>query len=158
MTFKILFVCTGNICRSPTAHGIFRDLVKNHELQSLVDVDSAGTHGYHIGEGPDHRAVEIAKLKGTDLSTLRARKLEGRDFKDFDIIIAMDQGHMDIMHAMQPEGSTASLKMFLEFSPVNEMRDVPDPYYGSMKDFENVYDLCLEACHGLLNYTKNEIV
>jgi protein-tyrosine phosphatase len=114
-------------------------------------------HGYHIGDGPDERAVRTAHTKGTDLSTLRARKLEQSDFHTFDMIIAMDKGHMEIMRAIEPDRGTASLNMFLEFAPDHGIEDVPDPYYGSIQDFEYVYELCLDASLGLLDFTKEEL-
>lgn len=146
---SVLFVCTGNICRSPTADGVFRKLVEDAGLD--VRVDSAGTHGYHIGEGPDPRTVRAARARGYDLSRLRARKLVVADFDRFDLILAMDRGHLDIMRRLAPVGSAAQLALFSDFAPAPwRGRDVPDPYYGGADGFVEVLDMVEAGSRALL--------
>lgn len=145
MTFRVLFVCTGNICRSPTAEGVFRALVKKAGLESRVEVDSAGTRGYHVGDPPDERAVAVARSRGYDLSQLRARRVTDADFDDFDLILALDRGHLRRLRAMRPEGSRAEARLFL-----SDGRDVPDPYYGDRADFNHALDLIEAGARELL--------
>jgi protein-tyrosine phosphatase len=140
---RILFVCLGNICRSPTAEGVARHL-------GLVDVDSAGTAGYHIGDPPDPRAQRAARARGIDLSGLRARQIERRDFDRFDLLLAMDVNNLAQLERIRPEKSTAELRLFLDFAPHLGLSDVPDPYDGQDRDFERVLDLCFEAGRGLI--------
>ena len=140
---KILFVCLGNICRSPTAEGVARHL-------GLLEVDSAGTAGYHSGDPPDARAQRAAKERGIDLSGLRARQIERRDFDRFDLLLAMDRANLADLEKIRPEKSAAELRLFLEFAPHLGLLDVPDPYYGQDRDFERVLDLCFEAGRGLI--------
>ncbi|MEC7576342.1 MAG: low molecular weight protein-tyrosine-phosphatase [Pseudomonadota bacterium] len=140
---SVLFVCTGNICRSPSADGILRHLAQAKGLD--LKIDSCGTHGYHIGEPPDHRSIETARAKGVDISALRARKIAPQDFEAFDILFAMDQGHMRILEQHCPPEYRHKLQMFL-----SDESDVPDPYYGSQKDFEHVFALCYKACQDIL--------
>ncbi|MFY8094604.1 MAG: low molecular weight protein-tyrosine-phosphatase [Niveispirillum sp.] len=146
---SVLFVCTGNICRSPTADGVFRQLVADAGLDVLVD--SAGTHGYHIGDGPDPRTVRAARDRGYDLSRLRARKLVTDDFNRFDLMLAMDRGHLDIMRRLAPAGSAAQLALFSDFAPAPwRGRDVPDPYYGGAEGFVEVLDMVEAGATALL--------
>lgn len=146
---SVLFVCTGNICRSPTADGVLRKLIADAGLD--VQVDSAGTHGYHIGEGPDSRTVRTARARGYDLSPLRARKLVIADFDRFDLILAMDRGHLEIMRRLAPVGSTAQLALFTDFAPAPwRGRDVPDPYYGGAEGFVEVLDMVEAGARALL--------
>jgi protein-tyrosine phosphatase len=140
---KILFVCTGNICRSPTAEGVLRHLAKEFGLQ--VHVESAGTHDYHVGHPPDERAQEHAKNRGYDLSAKRARQLRKRDFEEFDIIVAMDRGHLELLRVHCPAQHHAKLRMLVRG------HDVPDPYYGGPEGFEQVLDMVEAACLGLLH-------
>ena len=140
----------GNICRSPTAHGVFRALVQERKLQSLIDIDSAGTHAYHVGEAPDRRAQSTAKSRGVDLSDLRARPVTGKDFDQFDYILAMDEDNYAILLNQCPEEAQNKVKLFLSFAPHLNRREVPDPYYGGLKGFENVYDMIEHAAKGLL--------
>ncbi|MHB1205170.1 MAG: low molecular weight protein-tyrosine-phosphatase [Rhodospirillaceae bacterium] len=151
---KILFVCTGNICRSPTAEGVFRHMVEDAGLGNAVTVDSAGTHGYHIGDPPDPRSTAAAAQRGFDLSALRARKVTTADFHDFDLILAMDQGHYAHLAALQPNGARAEVKLFLDFHPEPRAKDVPDPYYGGPEGFNTVLDMIEKAGAALLAHAK----
>lgn len=139
---KLLFVCTGNICRSPTAEAVLRELAKKEGLS--LHVESAGTHDYHVGEPPDERAQHHAKRRGYDLSGQRARHLAKRDFDEFDLIVAMDRGHLRMLQRLSPPQHRGKLRLFLP------ERDVPDPYYGGAQGFEQVLDLVEAACRDLL--------
>ncbi len=143
---RVLFVCTGNICRSPTAEGVLRKLA--HELGVEVHVESAGTHDYHVGNPPDERAQHHARGRGYDLSAQRARQLHKRDFETFDLIVAMDRGHMKLLEQSCPPQHRRKLRMLVEG------RDVPDPYYGGAEGFEQVLDMVEAACRGLLQELK----
>lgn len=147
---RVLFVCTGNICRSPTAEGVFRRAVEAAGLAAVVETDSAGTHGYHIGAAPDPRTVAAARARGVDLSALRARKVVAADFERFDLILAMDEAHHRHLAAQRPPGARAALALFLDFHPVHGEKDVPDPYYGGPAGFEQVLDLIEAAMPHLL--------
>ena len=147
---KVLFVCTGNICRSPTAEGVFRALVEAQGLGAHIFADSAATHGYHIGDPPDARTVAAAKARGFELGALRARKVTAADFTHFDLILAMDRGHLAHLEALRPKGGRAELKLFLAYHPESPSTDVPDPYYGGPEGFEEVLDLCEAASQALL--------
>ncbi len=149
---RVLFVCTGNICRSPTAEGVARHFIETGGLQHLVDVDSAATQGYHVGEPPDPRAVQAAARRGYDLSGLRARKLIPQDYQRFDLLLGMDHGHLKIMKAACPEVYRPRLDLFLRFAPESEFDEVPDPYYGGAQGFDLVLDLCERAVAGLLDH------
>lgn len=138
----VLFVCTGNICRSPTAEAVFRHHVAQAGLLDRFIIDSAGTHGYHVGDAPDHRAIEAAAVHGVDMTGLRARKVERWDFEAFDYIYAMDSGHFQ---ALQSHGGSADLLLFRV-----DGGDVPDPYYGTMADFQAVYDMVFEGAEKVL--------
>lgn len=139
---SVLFLCTGNICRSPTAEALFRDALRSEGLsQADVHFDSAGTHGYHVGEPPDQRAIDTAVAAGIDMSELYARKLTPKDFVDFDYIIAMDASHARFARAMRPDKSKATIGLLLDYHPDFKGRDVPDPYYGSMEDFQSTFEL-----------------
>ncbi len=146
----LLFVCMGNICRSPTAEGVMRVLLERKAPQLCVRLDSAGTHGYHIGAAPDPRSQAAALRRGFDISTLRARRLEPADFQSFDHILVMDQRNLTDARAVAPAGYTTHLQLLLDYAPRQPMREVPDPYYGEPGDFEQVLDLSLAAAHGLL--------
>ncbi len=147
---KVLFVCMGNICRSPTAHGIFFELVKQHGLADTIEVDSAGTHAYHIGKPPDQRAQASALKRGIDISTLRARRVEKNDFEKFDYVLAMDEENYALLDALCPACHKEKLKLFMEYAPHLEQREVPDPYYGGPSAFERVLDMIESATQGLL--------
>lgn len=146
----VLFVCTGNICRSPTAEGIFRHKLKERGLTDDFSVDSAGLIGYHVGESPDPRSQRTAKKYGIDLSRQRARRVVEEDFHTFDYIIAMDQGHLEGLQEMAPAGSPAILELMLNFHPNPDTLEVPDPYYGAGDGFELVFAMLDKALDGFL--------
>ncbi|MBK6982664.1 MAG: low molecular weight phosphotyrosine protein phosphatase [Betaproteobacteria bacterium] len=154
---SVLFVCTGNICRSPTAEGVFRDLARRRGVLERLRIDSAGTHDYHVGEAPDPRAVSHAARRGYDLAPLRARQVCLGDFADFDRILAMDRSHLRQLQAIAPSGSPARLSLFLDHSASRAGLDVPDPYYGGGRGFEEVLDMVEEACARLLDAVLAEM-
>jgi protein-tyrosine phosphatase len=137
---KVLFVCTGNICRSPTAEAGLRALAEKRGLADRLHIDSAGTTDYHAGEPPDRRAIAAANRRGLDLKALRARPLRPVDFENFDLIVAMDRGHESELRAMSPAAHAGKIKLYMDFLPPGRTRDVPDPYYGSARGFEEVLD------------------
>jgi protein-tyrosine phosphatase len=149
-SFKILFVCLGNICRSPTAEGVLRHLAAQEAPGLALEIDSAGTADYHIGAPPDPRSQRAALRRGIDISGLRARQVSVDDFARFDLILAMDAANLRDLQAMQPRASRASLKLFLEYAPELKLRDVPDPYDRDAAAFEEVLDLTTAASRGLL--------
>lgn len=152
---KILFVCTGNICRSPTAEALLRQLLQEElglRSSKSYHVDSAGTHAYHIDEPPDRRAVKVAKQQGIFMKNIVARKIKQKDFDEFDYILAMDRGHYNILKEMQPDQARAKLELFLNFSERHKGKDVPDPYYGEEKDFEEVLNLITEGAKDFLKH------
>lgn len=151
---KVLFVCTGNICRSPTAEGVFRHLAETAGLGALYEADSAGTHGYHVGEPPDPRTMEAAARRGFDLSAQRARRVRAEDFHHFDLVLAMDRGHLAYLEALQPHGARAEVKLFLDYHPSGKLKDVPDPYYGGAGGFEEVLDMVEQAAAQLLDQLR----
>ena len=142
---KILFVCTGNICRSPTAEGVLRTAAQYEGLDESFLFDSAGTHGYHIGEAPDSRSINTALSRGIDISQQRARQLNAKDFQTFDYILALDNSHLQVLLSVAPKACQAKIALFLEFAGVEGASEVPDPYYGNQKDFEYVLDLIESA-------------
>lgn len=147
---KVLFVCMGNICRSPTAEGVFRQRVREAGLEQRITIDSAGTHDYHIGKPPDRRAQAAAAGRGYDLSGLRGRQVEKRDFDEFDYILAMDAENLANLNRIKPAKHKAQVKLFLEFARDHALREVPDPYYGGAQGFERVLDMVEDAAAGLL--------
>lgn len=155
---NILFVCMGNICRSPTAHAVFQKFVDDNELNEAIKIDSAGTYGYHIGKKPDSRASAVAIKRGYDLSSLRARKVEHEDFEHFDYVLAMDdENYADLItlsQSDQKQDHKHKIKLFLDFAVQSNVREVPDPYYGGSKGFEMVLDLVEDASKGLLAHIK----
>jgi protein-tyrosine phosphatase len=148
---RILLVCMGNICRSPTAEGVMRALVRQMGLDSVVEIDSAGTHGYHIGDAPDPRTVMAAAKRGYDLATLRARQVTALDFASFDYIFAMDRSNLDLLHQACPAQYRYKLGLFLQFAPNFDDDEVPDPYYGGIEGFERVLDLVEDAAQGVID-------
>jgi protein-tyrosine phosphatase len=153
----LLVVCTGNICRSPTAEGVLRHIARERGLADRVHVASAGTHDYHVGEAPDPRSVEHASKRGYDLSSQRAMQVAKRHFEEFDYILAMDRGHLRILKQMQPQGSRVKLGLFLEASGRWNGEDVPDPYYGGDAGFERVLDMVEEAGRRWLDRIEAEL-
>lgn len=151
---KVLFVCMGNICRSPTAEGVFNKLLQDRQLSDRFLVDSAGTHAYHVGNGPDGRAQKTAKKRGVDLSTIRARQVKPNDLEHFDHILAMDADNVAILRDDCPSEHLHKVKRFLDFAPEQDERDVPDPYYGGQNGFEHVFDLVEAASDGFLDSIK----
>jgi protein-tyrosine phosphatase len=147
---SVLFVCLGNICRSPTAEGMLRHLLKLEAPELLVEVDSAGTADYHIGEPPDSRSQRAALRRGIDLSALRARQVAPHDFARFDLILAMDRDNLRLLEAMRPAHSRARVQLFLEYAPELGRPDVPDPYYRDASGFEEVLDFTAAASRGLI--------
>ncbi len=152
---RVLMVCSGNICRSPTAEGVLRHKVAEAGLEGRVSVDSAGTSDYHIGDPPDPRAIARGKLRGYDLSNLRARQIRPSDFEDFDLLLCMDRGHETKLTRMCPEGQEERIRMFLDFSAAADGRDeVPDPYFGGVEDYDLALDLIEPAIDGLIAAIK----
>ena len=154
---SVLFVCTGNICRSPTGEGVLRHLANERGLADRIVVRSAGTHDYHVGECPDSRTLEHASRRGYDLSAQRAMQVSRRHFEEYDYILAMDRGHLRQLRALAPAGSKARLGMFLEASARWKGEDVPDPYYGGAQGFEEVLDMVEEAANHWLDIFQAEL-
>jgi len=144
----------GNICRSPTAHGVFLKIINDQSLGHKITVDSAGTHAYHVGEPPDARAQTAALRRGVDLSALRARQVKPEDFDEFDYVLAMDGDNYQILERLSPSGRGDRLHLFLDYAPHLPEREVPDPYYGGENGFERVLDLIEVAADGLLKEIK----
>ncbi|HHH38228.1 MAG TPA: low molecular weight phosphotyrosine protein phosphatase [Sedimenticola sp.] len=146
----------GNICRSPTAQGVFSTLLEQEGLTDLIEVDSAGTHAYHVGEPPDPRAQETASRHGVDLSMQRARRARSEDFMAFDYIVAMDQDNYHHLSAICPEGLEEKIHLLMDYAPEFRTREVPDPYYGGGSGFERVFDMVEAAAAGLLQEIKRK--
>lgn len=145
---RVLFVCMGNICRSPTAHGIFREQVRQAGLQAEIIIDSAGTHAYHIDEPPDSRSIETAQRYGIDISDLRARQVNAADFASFDYIFAMDRDNLERLLAQCPKSEQHKLRLMRALA--GEELDVPDPYYGGGSGFDDVFQMLTAASSALL--------
>lgn len=147
---KVLFVCMGNICRSPTAEGVFTKLIAEKNLTPQFAIDSAGTHAYHVGNPPDARAQQAALKRGVELQHLRARKVHSSDFEYFDFVLAMDDDNYSILIHDCPDEHKVKVKYFLEYAPHLGIREVPDPYYGEKLGFEQVLDMVEDASLGFL--------
>lgn len=152
----ILFVCMGNICRSPTAQGVFEKVVEQEGLSEVILIDSAGTHAYHVGERPDARATQAAAKRGIDLSTQRARRVAADDFTAFDYVLAMDRANYEDLLSISATEHTYKLRLFLDFAPELAEQEVPDPYYGGATGFERVLDLIEQAARGLLTDIRQQ--
>ncbi len=151
---SVLFVCMGNICRSPTAEGMFRKVVEERAPELRIVVDSAGTHAYHAGDPPDPRAQRAAQRRGIDLSGQRARLVDIEDFARFDLVLAMDRLNQAMLMELSPADSPDQVRLFLEFAPQLKQTNVPDPYYGGSNGFEHVLDLAEEASIGLIEHLQ----
>jgi protein-tyrosine phosphatase len=147
---RVLFVCTGNICRSPTAEGVFRALVAKHGLSGRIEADSAGTGDWHVGEPPDERSQEAALRRGVDLSAIRGRQVSRDDFATFDLVVAMDTSHARALQRLAPSAAKDKVRLFLDYAPGAKGRDVPDPYFGGGSGFDSVLDMIEAGCAGLL--------
>ena len=147
----------GNICRSPTAEGVFRARAEAAGLAAQLRIDSAGTHAYHIGEAPDPRSQEFAAKRGIDLSGLRARKLRAEDFAEFDLLLAMDQDNLTRMQAACPAQHQHKLKLMMDYASHSNSRIVPDPYYGGAQGFDLVLDYVSDAADGLITVLQKEL-
>jgi protein-tyrosine phosphatase len=146
---RVLFVCLGNICRSPTAEGVMHALLAEHGLEGAVEVDSAGTIAYHIGEGADPRMQRAAAERGYSLDSI-SRQVDEEDFERFDLVVAMDRSNREDLEAMAPDGTDGKLRLLSDFLPDGAPEDVPDPYWGGAKGFDRVLDLIEEACPRIL--------
>lgn len=153
---KILFVCMGNICRSPTAEIVFRQIIAREAPDLGIEIDSAGTAAYHVGSPPDSRTRQAALRRGYDMSALRARVVEPQDFNRFDLILAMDRQNLDDLQQRAPANARERIRLFLEFDPDGVTAEVPDPYYGDANGFEEVLDLVEAASRGLLQHVRGK--
>ena len=154
---SVLFVCMGNICRSPTAEGVFSKFVDDAGLTALVHTDSAGTHAYHRGSQPDYRACEAAERRGYSLTEIQARRVSSMDFESFDFIIAMDDDNLNDLRDEADEEHHAKISLLLDYSETGGLREVPDPYYGGLGGFEKVLDLVEQASRGLLDEVRKRL-
>ena len=157
MNYRVLLVCMGNICRSPTAEGVLRKYIKNNNLGDLVEVDSAGTHGYHVGEPPDPRTQRAALARGYNLSELRARKVAMQDIDYFDLLLAMDKSNLDNLRRLAPPDAHERIKLFMEFSSNFADSEGPDPYYGLGHGFDLVLDMIEDAPQRLVDELKPKL-
>ena len=154
---KILFVCMGNICRSPTADAVFRHFVKEARVDHMIDVDSAGTHAYHIGKPPDHRAQDTALQRGYKMHELRARVIHADDFEEFDYILAMDRENLNLLQQRSPQQHIGKIQLFMQYAKNGNLDiEIPDPYFGGHQGFEQVLDMIEEASQGLLAHLCNK--
>lgn len=152
---RVLMVCLGNICRSPTAQGVLEKFINNEGLSEIIEVDSAGTGDWHIGEAPDRRSAAAAAQRGYDLSPFRARQVQPTDFERFDYILAMDRQNLKELRALSPQAHKTKLRLLLDFADSGHDA-VPDPYYSGQDGFELVLDLVEDACRSLLRHIKRE--
>lgn len=151
---RVLFVCTGNICRSPTAEGIFRALVAEADLADQISTDSAGMIAYHVGDPPDSRSARYAAAQGFPIDDLRARQVTRADFEQFDLLLAMDRGHYDGLCALAPAGAATRVHLFLAHDAIDRDGDVPDPYYGGPEGFAATYALIERGCRQWLTWIQ----
>jgi protein-tyrosine phosphatase len=153
---KVLFVCMGNICRSPTAEAVFRSCAGNAGLAGRILIDSAGTHDYHVGEPPDLRAQQAARQRGYDMGGLRGRQVEEGDFRRFDYVLAMDRANLSILQRLMPPDGNARVQLFFDYARHYAGCEVPDPYYGDTGGFERVLDMVEDASEGLLRHIRHK--
>lgn len=154
---KVIFVCMGNICRSPTAEGVFRELVTSAGLERDIEIDSGGTHDYHVGHAPDRRAQAAALQRGYDLASLRARQILPQDIVEFDYVLAMDRDNLRDLRRMAAARCEGKPRLFMDFSSLSRGEDVPDPYYGGPDGFEVVLNMVEEAASGLLDHITKKL-
>lgn len=154
---SVLFVCLGNICRSPTVEAVFRAALEQQKLDSNIHVDSAGTGDWHVGSPPDVRAIQAARRRGYDLTALRARQVERTDFQRFGWILAMDESNLRALEAMKPPDFSGHLGLLLDFVPEVGLREVPDPYYGGREGFDRVLDLAETVSEALIRHLEARI-
>ncbi len=154
---RVLFVCLGNICRSPTAEGVFEHCIEQASLANKIEIDSAGTSDWHIGASPESRTVKAAKNRGYDLSLLRGRQVSRDDFDRFDYILAMDADNLAELKKLKPPAYAGCLGLFLDFASAYEESEVPDPYYGGGRGFDLVLDLIENASEGLLERIRSDL-
>lgn len=157
MIYRVLMVCMGNICRSPTAEGVFRKMLINNRLGDKVEVDSAGTHGYHVGEAPDSRTQRAAAVRGYNLSQQRARKVARQDLDYFDLILAMDKSNLDNLRRMAMPDQHGKIRLFMDYAKNFDDEEVPDPYYGLGHGFDLVLDMVEDASQGLIDEIKQKL-
>lgn len=157
MTYRVLLVCMGNICRSPTAEGVMRHFIKINNLGDVVEVDSAGTHGYHVGEAPDSRTQRAAAIRGYNLSQLRARKVARQDLDYFDLVLAMDKSVFDNLLRIASPEQKERIKLFMDYAKNFDDEEVPDPYYGLGHGFDLVLDMVEDASQGLIDQIKQQL-
>lgn len=157
MVYRVLMVCMGNICRSPTAEGVLRHYLQQSGLGDRVEVDSAGTHGYHVGEPPDSRTQRAASARGYNLSDLRARKVAPQDLEYFDLILAMDKTNLDNLRRMSVPAQHKKMRLFMEYSENFDDDEVPDPFYGLGHGFDLVMDMVEDAAQGLTKDLKKRL-
>ncbi len=153
---SVLFVCMGNICRSPTAEGVFRKVIADAGMDEHVHVESAGTHAFHSGAAPDHRAQAAAQRRGVELHEIRARRVSDEDFEVFDYILVMDRDNLEELRSRAPEAHRGKVHLFLEFAGGSQVMEVPDPYYGGISGFELVLDLVETASERLLQRIRRD--
>lgn len=157
MSYRVLLVCMGNICRSPTAEGVLREFVRSNHLGDAVEVDSAGTHGYHVGEAPDGRTQRAALARGYNLSQLRARKVAPQDLDYFDLILAMDKSNLDNLQRMAMPEQLEKIRLFMDYARNFEDEEVPDPYYGLGHGFDLVLDMIEDGAQGLVDEIRKKL-
>jgi len=158
MTYRVLMVCMGNICRSPTAEGVLRHFIKINGLEKIVEVDSAGTHGYHVGEPPDPRTQRAAMARGYDLSQMRARRVAPQDLEYFDLILAMDKSNLSNLRRLATPECQGRIKLLMEYSEDFDDDEVPDPFYGLGHSFDLVLDMIEDAAKGLVKELKQRLL
>ncbi len=153
---KVLFVCLGNICRSPTAEGVFRKLIQDQGYEADIEIDSAGTHAYHVGQPPDTRAQQTARLRGIDISQLRGRRVLAEDIDVFDYVLAMDHENYENLLRIFPPHEHQKIGLFMQYASQRTEEEVPDPYFGGDSGFDRVLDMIEEASIGLLNNIRQQ--